>query len=297
MSESKLRREFEAYGPVKSLRIVHDAVTDKPRGYAFVEFHSGRDLKTAFRAADSKKLEGRRLVADVERGRTVPGWLPRRLGGGLGGTRLGGKKVNVVVSGRDARAHAGPAVADEPQRAERERERAPRVDTRPGADRERPRERSRDRERSPERRRRSRSRDHSRGACARASPRMIPRADINRTARAERKRRDRSKSRCAHGAHASRLLACPDSLFTGTGTAATGVGVALAIAVVRGCLAQTQRFQRWLTEGAATEHKRERKRDRDDAEAGRDEKRARAPLPVAAKVEDDEGPEAGEIVA
>ena len=126
---------------------------------------------------------------------------------------------------------------------------------------------------------------------------MIPRADINRTARAERKRRDRSKSRCAHGAHASRLLACPDSLFTGTGTAATGVGVALAIAVVRGCLAQTQRFQCWLTEGAATEHKRERKRDRDDAEAGRDEKRARAPPPVAAKVEDDEGPEAGEIVA
>ena len=43
--------------------------------------------------------------------------------------------------------------------------------------------------------------------------------------------------------------------------------------------------------------KRERKRDRDDAEAGRDEKRARAPPPVAAKVEDDEGPEAGEIVA
>jgi len=172
VSESKLRREFEAYGPVKSLRIVHDAVTDKPRGYAFVEFHSGRDLKTAFRAADSKKLEGRRLVADVERGRTVPGWLPRRLGGGLGGTRLGGKKVNVVVSGRDARAHAGPSVADEPQRAERERERAPRGDTRPGADRERPRERSRDRDRSPERRRRSRSRDHSRGAWPQ-SPSMI----------------------------------------------------------------------------------------------------------------------------
>ena len=157
---------METYGPVKSLRIVHDAVTDKPRGYAFVEFHSGRDLKTAFRAADSKKLEGRRLVADVERGRTVPGWLPRRLGGGLGGTRLGGKKVNVVISGRDARAHAGPSVAEEPHRSERERERVPRGDTRPGADRERPRERSRDRDRSPERRRRSRSRDHSRGACA-----------------------------------------------------------------------------------------------------------------------------------
>ena len=166
VSESKLRRELEAYGPVKALRIVHDAVTDKPRGYAFVEFHSGRDMKTAFRAADAKKLEGRRLVVDVERGRTVPGWLPRRLGGGLGGTRLGGKTANVVASGRDARAHGGPSATDEPHRAERERERAPRGDTRPGADRVRPRPRSRSRDRSPERRRRSRSRDRSRGACA-----------------------------------------------------------------------------------------------------------------------------------
>ena len=165
VSESKLRREFEAYGPVKALRIVHDAVTDKPRGYAFVEFQTGRDAKTAFRAADAKKLEGRRVVVDVERGRTVPGWLPRRLEGGLGGTRVGGKTANVVVSGRDARAHA-PSAADEPPRTERDRERAPRGDTRPGADRERPRERSRDRDRSPERRRRSRSRDRSRGAFA-----------------------------------------------------------------------------------------------------------------------------------
>ena len=195
VSESKLRRVFEAYGPVKALRIVHDAVTDKPRGYAFVEFHSGRDAKTAFRAADAKKLEGRRLVVDVERGRTVPGWLPRRLGGGLGGTRLGGKTANVVVSGRDARAHAGPS-ADEPHRSERDRERVPRGDTRPGADRERPRERSRDRDRSPERRRRSRSRDRSRGAYA-APPRNARRADCDERPLADRKRRDRSRSRYA----------------------------------------------------------------------------------------------------
>ena len=78
----------------------------------------------------------------------------------------------------------------------------------------------------------------------------------------------------------------------------TGVGVAHATAAVRVCLAPAQRCQLWLTESAVTEHKRERKRDRDDAEAGRDEKRARAPPPpVVAKVEDDEGPEAGEIVA
>jgi U1 small nuclear ribonucleoprotein len=191
VSESKLRREFEAYGPVKALRVVHDSVTDKPRGYAFVEFHSQRDMKTAYKSGDGKKLEGRRVVVDVERGRTVPGWQPRRLGGGLGSTRAGGKLANAVVSGRDTgyRAGAPAMMMDEPRaerpRAdwERERERAPvpRGDTRPGAEKERPRERERERERdrSPERRRsdhrrRSRSRDRSRGALraiAPASPR------------------------------------------------------------------------------------------------------------------------------
>lgn len=38
---------------------------------------------------------------DVERGRTVKGWRPRRLGGGLGNTRKGGNEENTKYSGRD----------------------------------------------------------------------------------------------------------------------------------------------------------------------------------------------------
>jgi hypothetical protein len=41
--------------------------------------------------ADGKKIDGRRVLVDVERGRTVKNWRPRKYGGGLGGTRLGGK--------------------------------------------------------------------------------------------------------------------------------------------------------------------------------------------------------------
>jgi len=41
------------------------------------------------------------VVVDVERGRTVKGWKPRRLGGGLGATRKGGDSVNVKYSGRE----------------------------------------------------------------------------------------------------------------------------------------------------------------------------------------------------
>ncbi len=48
--------------------------TGKPRGYAFVEFEHKNDMKTAYKMADGRKIEGRRVLVDVERGRTVPNW-------------------------------------------------------------------------------------------------------------------------------------------------------------------------------------------------------------------------------
>ena len=46
----------------------------KPRGYAFIEFEHKNDMKTAYKMGDGKKIEGRRVLVDVERGRTVPNW-------------------------------------------------------------------------------------------------------------------------------------------------------------------------------------------------------------------------------
>lgn len=86
VTERKLLREMETYGPVKDLKLVKDK-DGKSRGYAFVEYEHEEDMKRAFRAADAMRIEGREIVVDVERGHTVPNWLPRRLGGGLGGTR------------------------------------------------------------------------------------------------------------------------------------------------------------------------------------------------------------------
>ena len=54
----------------------------------------------AYKSADGKKIDGKRVVVDVERGRTVKSWRPRRLGGGLGGTRRGGPNENIKYSGR-----------------------------------------------------------------------------------------------------------------------------------------------------------------------------------------------------
>lgn len=96
-----MKAEFEYYGAVRKVRLVKNKKTNKSRGYAFVEFEHSADLKEAYKDADGRKIHGRRICVDVERGRTVKNWKPRRLGGGLGATRLGGKDVNQKWSGRE----------------------------------------------------------------------------------------------------------------------------------------------------------------------------------------------------
>lgn len=86
-TEAKLRREFETYGTIKKIIMVQDRETGKPRGYAFIEYKREKDMHEAYKRADGKRIDGRRVLVDVERGRTSKGWLPRRLGGGLGGRK------------------------------------------------------------------------------------------------------------------------------------------------------------------------------------------------------------------
>ncbi|XP_071761306.1 U1 small nuclear ribonucleoprotein 70 kDa [Centroberyx gerrardi] len=153
-TESKLRREFEVYGPIKRIYIVYNKRTGKPRGYAFIEYEHERDMHSAYKHADGKKIDGRRVLVDVERGRTVKGWHPRRLGGGLGGTRRGGADVNIKHSGRDdASRYDDRALGGDRERGDR-RERS--------RERDRDKDRERRRSRSRERRRRSRSRERDR---------------------------------------------------------------------------------------------------------------------------------------
>lgn len=87
-TERTLRRVFEEWGNVRSVKIIQGK-DGTSRGYAFVEFEHERDLKEAYKRADGIKIDSRHILVDVERGRTVPGWLPRRLGGGKGPGREG----------------------------------------------------------------------------------------------------------------------------------------------------------------------------------------------------------------
>ena len=63
--------------------MVKEKDSDKPRGYAFIEFEHERDMRAAYKHAEGMKIDGRRVLVDVERGRTVTDWKPRRLGGGV----------------------------------------------------------------------------------------------------------------------------------------------------------------------------------------------------------------------
>lgn len=83
--ESKLRREFGRYGSINKTVIVHDKFSGRPRGYAFIEYKHEKGMRSACKYVNGKKIDGRKVVVDIERGRTDKGWLPRRLGGGLGG--------------------------------------------------------------------------------------------------------------------------------------------------------------------------------------------------------------------
>eukprot|EP01025_Chloroclados_australasicus_P011412 TRINITY_DN1493_c0_g2_i1.p1 TRINITY_DN1493_c0_g2~~TRINITY_DN1493_c0_g2_i1.p1 ORF type:complete len:478 (-),score=54.16 TRINITY_DN1493_c0_g2_i1:560-1876(-) len=177
MTEKKLSKELSEFGPIRRVRIVKDK-KGRSRGYAFIEFEHKSDLKVAYKMADGRKLENQRILVDVERGRTVPGWKPRRLGGGLGGTP---KPATAADRDRDRRREeergVRPRREERTRTPERDREREREVrDRRDVRERERPRDvprRDRDERevvngdrygnrRQESSRRRSRSRDRER---------------------------------------------------------------------------------------------------------------------------------------
>ena len=150
VTEAKLRREFEVYGPIKKVSLVTDA-QGKLRGYGFIEYEHQRDMRDAYKHADGKKIYQKRVLVDVERGRTGEDWIPRRLGGGLGGTRRGPPDNCSKYSGREDEKQGYVGVE------ERKRRYSPLPSAPPSRERERNvrkyRSRSRSRSREKERRR------------------------------------------------------------------------------------------------------------------------------------------------
>lgn len=97
-SEEKLHQVFSKYGDIQKLRLVRDVVTDFSKGYAFVEYKEERAVMRARRDANKLVVDQHELFVDFEQERTLKGWIPRRLGGGLGGRKESGQ---LRFGGRD----------------------------------------------------------------------------------------------------------------------------------------------------------------------------------------------------
>lgn len=87
-TEKKLLKTFEPFGQIRDIRVVCDAQS-KPRGYAFIEFKTEEGMWNAYKNANQKQIDNRTVIVDTEKARLVPGWYPRRLGGGEGPPRKG----------------------------------------------------------------------------------------------------------------------------------------------------------------------------------------------------------------
>ena len=85
-TESELREAFAAFGNVTSCNVIMDRMTDRPRGFAFVEMASADEATQAINGLNGKDLGGRALVVNEARAREE-----RPRGGGFGGGQGGGR--------------------------------------------------------------------------------------------------------------------------------------------------------------------------------------------------------------
>uniref|UniRef100_A0A1A8RUS0 U11/U12 small nuclear ribonucleoprotein 35 kDa protein n=2 Tax=Nothobranchius TaxID=28779 RepID=A0A1A8RUS0_9TELE len=97
-TEDKLHSVFSKYGDIKRLRLVRDVVTGFSKRYAFIEYKEERSVTRAHRDANKLVVDQHEVFVDFEQERTLQGWVPRRLGGGLGGKKESGQ---LRFGGRD----------------------------------------------------------------------------------------------------------------------------------------------------------------------------------------------------
>ncbi|OWF53970.1 U11/U12 small nuclear ribonucleoprotein 35 kDa protein-like [Mizuhopecten yessoensis] len=90
-TEDTVESKFSKYGDIERLRLVRDLVTGCSRCYAFVEYQNEKSAYRATKEADKIELDGCEIFVDFECERKLKGWIPRRLGGGLGGKKESGQ--------------------------------------------------------------------------------------------------------------------------------------------------------------------------------------------------------------
>ncbi|KAF9795567.1 hypothetical protein SFRURICE_004939 [Spodoptera frugiperda] len=90
-TEEILKSEFSKFGRILKCRVVRDIVTGKSKQYAFIEFESVGCVERALKEMQKEYLDGSEMILEREAERRLPGWRPRRLGGGFGGRKESGQ--------------------------------------------------------------------------------------------------------------------------------------------------------------------------------------------------------------
>ena len=66
-NEEDLKDLFSKYGNVSSARVIMDKMTNRSRGFAFIEMPSEEEGNAALKGLNGKDVEGRTLSASVAR--------------------------------------------------------------------------------------------------------------------------------------------------------------------------------------------------------------------------------------
>ena len=89
-TEDDVRKAFEAFGQVTSVKIITDRDTGDSKGFGFVEMSDNQEAKAALSGLDGKDLKGRTLNVNEARPRddSNRGGFGGGGGGGGGGRRF-----------------------------------------------------------------------------------------------------------------------------------------------------------------------------------------------------------------
>ncbi len=98
VNEQELQEEFEAFGEVKTAKVIKEPESGISRGFGFVEMPNNSEADAAIKGLNGKQVKGQRLKiseahsrTDKKRGGGSRGGGARRGGGGFGQYRGSGR--------------------------------------------------------------------------------------------------------------------------------------------------------------------------------------------------------------
>jgi len=69
MSEDSLRKLFEQYGEVASVKIITDRLTGRSKGFGFVEMSDNSGAENAIQKLNGTEVEGRNIKVNIAKSR------------------------------------------------------------------------------------------------------------------------------------------------------------------------------------------------------------------------------------